>query len=302
MSSESVVSVCVATYKRPHQLARLLKSFNELHVPVGTIVEIIVTDNDQACTGRETVGAYRECSSFPVIYSVEPVKNISLARNRSVSLATGDFIAFVDDDEEVTPHWLDKLMQAGHNFGADVVFGPVIYQLPSHAPRWIRKGPFYAARRMATGTAVNGGATGNAFVRASLLKSRKEPFNPCFGLTGSEDYDLFRRLSEEGAKFVWCNEALVWEHVGEERLSINYLIKKALRGGQLYAVINLPRLSFSRRLSWFIYRIALLCLAIMGLLCSIPFGRHCWVRWLQKVFSNAGQLSALTRFRFEQYR
>jgi succinoglycan biosynthesis protein ExoM len=242
-------------------------------------------------------------SRFPVFYAVEPVQNISLARNRSVASAHGEYLAFVDDDEEVSSEWLEQLLLAKRTYDADVVFGPVVYKLPAHAPGWISEGAFYRTAGMPTGKLVTGGATNNALVRAALLTAKDEPFNSSFGLTGSEDYDLFLRLEDEGARLVWCNEAIVWEHVADERLSLNYLVKKAFRSGQQFAVINLPRHGFIQRLSWYMRRCILLSLAMIGMLCTIPLGRRYWGWWMQKASANIGQLSALTRCsRFEHYR
>jgi glycosyltransferase involved in cell wall biosynthesis len=62
--------------------------------------EVIVVDNDPAGGGAEVVEAVRQrYPDLNIRYSVEPQKGISFARNTAASLATGDFIAWIDDDE-----------------------------------------------------------------------------------------------------------------------------------------------------------------------------------------------------------
>jgi len=302
MPSEPVsVTICIATFRRPQSLLRLLLSVETITVPAATEVLIVIVDNDSGCSAREIVADFSKRSRFPVAYAVEAKQNISRARNRCVELATGDYIAFVDDDEEVSFGWLAALLDAAARFDADAVFGPVLYTLPSGAQDWVREGNFYKVRRMPTGTLVTAGGTGNALVRSSILKKLPGPFDPAFGLTGGEDYDLFTRLRENGAVFCWCDEAVILEHVGEERLSIRYLLGRALRGGQQFAVLRLARMDRVERASWILYRLLLTVIASAGTICSLPLGRKRWVRWMQKIWSNMGQLSALTRFRYEQY-
>jgi succinoglycan biosynthesis protein ExoM len=303
MSPEIVrVDICVATFKRPQSLARLLDSLDALRIPARIEVRVIITDNDLEESARKTVADFAQRVKYPVTYVVEPEKNISIARNRCVILASGEYIAFVDDDEEVSSGWLAYLIASSLDFCASAVFGPVIYRLPPNAPEWIREGSFYRSRRYPTGTPVPAGGTGNVLLRSSILKGQPEPFSSQFGLTGGEDTDLFTRLNEKGASFIWCDEAEVFEHVGNERLTIRYLLGRALRGGQQFAVIKFARSSFFMRCAWFGYRLLLAGIALTGALCSFPLGRRRWVWCMQKFCSNVGQLLVVTRYRYEQYR
>ena len=91
------VSVCIATYRRPDRLRTLLA---DLAAQQLTPFEIIVVDNDAAASAREVVRERQKLgASCPVHYDVQPEKNISLTRNRTVALASGEWLAFVDDDE-----------------------------------------------------------------------------------------------------------------------------------------------------------------------------------------------------------
>ena len=94
-------SVVVPTnVARPGQLRRCLKSLAELDHPD---YEVIVVDNRP--DGAPPAGI--EGEGARVVR--EPVPGISAARNRGVSVATGEIIAFTDDDVVVHPHWLSAL-------------------------------------------------------------------------------------------------------------------------------------------------------------------------------------------------
>ena len=71
----------------------------------------MVVDNDARESARSIVQSWSERSRVPIAYMVEPRQNIALARNASVALATGDLVAFVDDDEEPSSDWLCRLYE-----------------------------------------------------------------------------------------------------------------------------------------------------------------------------------------------
>jgi len=94
------VSICIATYRRPEGLSRLLDSLERLKLPTGVRVEIIVVDNDYNASAASIVLS-RSSSLEPIHYCVEPRRNIALARNRALVEASGEWILFIDDDEVV---------------------------------------------------------------------------------------------------------------------------------------------------------------------------------------------------------
>jgi glycosyltransferase involved in cell wall biosynthesis len=96
------LSVVVCTRERPEELARCLASLFALSEPPQ---EILVIDNaPQTSTTLEVV------SCFPrVRYFCEPQKGLSAARNSALRLATGDIVAFADDDVVVHPSWAERI-------------------------------------------------------------------------------------------------------------------------------------------------------------------------------------------------
>src|SRR5687767_8794563 len=100
MSVSSVrISICVCTYRRPELLQRLLNEIQLLRTNALFTYSVVVVDNDDRQSAREVVNRVNATSKVAIIYDVEPERSISLARNRSVRLADGDLIAFIDDDE-----------------------------------------------------------------------------------------------------------------------------------------------------------------------------------------------------------
>ena len=95
----SRASVVVPTnFARPAELRRCLKTLAELDHPD---YEVIVVDN------RPADAPDAELEGVRVVR--EPRPGISAARNRGVAVATGEIIAFTDDDVQVHPGWLSAL-------------------------------------------------------------------------------------------------------------------------------------------------------------------------------------------------
>jgi glycosyltransferase involved in cell wall biosynthesis len=90
------VSVIVPTYRRPTMLPQALTSIWALKGP-DIEFEVIVCDNDCDDKIRVICDAY-EAKYLPVI-----TRGAAAARNAGLSAATGEFVAFLDDDDAWLP-------------------------------------------------------------------------------------------------------------------------------------------------------------------------------------------------------
>ena len=83
------IAVCIATFRRPELLARLLQSIRELELPADIEIEVRVVDNDASGSAESTVGQF---SDLTPRYAIEPERNIALARNRAIEFGPADFV------------------------------------------------------------------------------------------------------------------------------------------------------------------------------------------------------------------
>jgi len=299
------VSVCVATYRRPDRLRLLL---DDLVAQEFLPYEIVVVDNDAAASAGPIVKERQRLGApCPIHYDVQPEQNISLTRNQTVALASGDWLVFVDDDERVSAAWLRTLVEAARAHTAAGVLGPVVPVLPAAAPAWIRRGDFYSWARMPTGTVVpaNRLRFGNILLRANLFARDGASFDPAYGLTGGEDGDLLTRLANAGARLVWCDEAEVSEPVEASRMSLRWLLRRSFRGGQCFARHTFAgrygRLTVADRLRFVLRATAQLILSALLALGTWPLGRHRAAGWLLKAAANTGKLTLLGGWHFREY-
>ena len=133
------ISVCICTYKRPGLLANLLEKLQQQRTNDLFTYSVVVVDNDVNESAKTVVETFKQKSSFNIDYFVEPEQNISLARNKAVGSARGNFIAFIDDDEYPEPNWLLNFYKTLTDINADGVLGPVVPYYPDGIPKWIIK-------------------------------------------------------------------------------------------------------------------------------------------------------------------
>ena len=209
--------------------------------------EVIVVDNDKSRSAESVVKEIADKSNVHISYDCEPDQNIALARNRCLRNSSGTFIAFMDDDEAPDSKWLLNLLSTRDKFGGDGVLGPVRPIYTKGTPEWLRKSRLCERPSHKTGTVLNWPQTrtGNVLFKRSILDGVEVPFAPDRGRTGGEDIDFFRRMMAKNCKFVWCEEAPVYELIEPQRLRRAFYLNKALRmgglTGELYRRAGLER-------------------------------------------------------------
>lgn len=233
MTAPRHISVCICTYRRPLYLRRLLDALEDLDTGGLFTYSIVIVDNDRAQSSEPAVVDFACHSTVPISYSVEPQQNIALARNKAVEQSTGEFIAFIDDDELPTKEWLRRLFDACTRYRADGALGPVRPYFDEQPPEWLLKGRFYERPTYPTGFVIDWrkGRTGNTLLKRSVIAGETMPFRPEF-LTG-EDQDFFRRMIDKGHTFVWSNEAVVHEVVPRMRWQRSFMLRRALLRGRI---------------------------------------------------------------------
>lgn len=299
------ISVCINTYRRSDRLRALLEDLARQQLRPA---EVVVVDNDAAGSAQDVVEQWQnQGTPFALHYEVQPIRNIALTRNRTVELASGEWLAFIDDDERAPQFWLQQLVQAADDHSADCVLGPVVPEVPTSAPAWIRRGSFYDFPRMASGGLVplNRMRFGNVLLRAAPLRAEPGPFDPSYGLSTGEDADLLIRLVRKGARIVWCDEAIVIEPIEPGRLSLRWLLRRSLSGGQEFARKTVSGLYGEIRWwgrAWLLCRaVAQLCAAVALTCLTWPLGRHRAARFLLMVSASIGKISVFWGWRYREY-
>lgn len=223
-----MIVIGIPTFRRLRLLGELLDS---LLPEIGTDVTIIVADNDCSSEAKALV----EGSSSPsarILYVAVPERGLTPVRNALVATATEHvpawrWLAMLDDDGLVTPGWLSEIVACGERFEADLVGGPVIGVLPENASIFARNSIFAQRRRWPTGIVDTLNTTQNLLISRTMTTLLAQPlFRQDYSASGGEDYDLFRRSAQAGARIVWCDEAVIREPAPVDRLTLAGLMSR----------------------------------------------------------------------------
>jgi succinoglycan biosynthesis protein ExoM len=285
------ICVCICTFKRPALLKQLLDRLDRQQTGGLFTYSVVVADNDAEQSARELVTNFSATSHVPVRYCFESQPNIAMARNKALSQAEGDFIAFIDDDELPADDWLCNLLKTCEGYRADGVLGPVKPSYESDPPAWVKKGKFFDRPSYATGYKVNWdqARTGNVLFKRNILSGIDIAFRTEFDAAG-EDVDFFRRMMDKGHVFVWCNEAVVHEMVPASRCTRSYLLRRSLLRGSNFHKHPTHRLRNATKslIAVPCYTLALPFLAL--------FGHHVFLTYLIKLLDHSSRLLAFIGF------
>lgn len=292
MPKKHHISVCICTYKRTELLRQLLSKLEEQETEGLFEFSIVIVDNDRFASARQTVESCARQSKISIDYYVEPEQNIALARNKALENVKGDLIGFIDDDEIPKKDWLVCLFKAYKVFNADGILGPVYPLFNGRPPKWILRSKYFERPSHHTGTLLKWEftRTGNVLFRIDILQGNRRIFNEGLGC-GGEDRDFFRRMILKGYKFIWCNEAPVYEHILPVRWEKSIMLRRALLRGQE----SFANPSYSK------FRVVSCMMAILYYTLVSPFllllGEHMFMKYLIKVCDHLGTVLAFLGFK-----
>lgn len=227
------IDICVCTYRRP-QLVETLRSLQKLRLPADAEVAVLVVDNDREPSAQHMVVEFARSSNLTLRYVHCPESNISIARNGGLDNSAARYLAFVDDDEIVTPGWILELLREIEATGAAAVLGPVTALYGPDAPVWMKQLSVHSTLPVWVDGAIRTGYTCNTLIDRHHPAVSARRFDPALGQSGGEDTKFFSEVFADGGQIVFANGALVHEDVPPGRASARWLLRRRYRMGQTH--------------------------------------------------------------------
>jgi len=123
--TQPLISVVICTYDRAQTLRRALDSVIGQDTGGGFSYEIVVVDDGSTDNTGEVVAEAAARAAVPVRCVREGRgRGIAVARNTGVTQASGEWMAFFDDDQLAPPNWIKDLLATALDQDARCVGGP----------------------------------------------------------------------------------------------------------------------------------------------------------------------------------
>ncbi len=230
----TTISVIIPTFNRHQTIRRALLSVKQQTLPA---TEIIVVDDGSTDQTAEIVQ-----KEFPdVVYIFQKNKGVSSARNKGIIQASGEWIAFLDSDDEWLPQKLERQMAALQKAPR--------YRLCHTEEIWIRRGKRVNPRKIHQkhGGYIFEYCLPRCVISPSSVIIHRDIFKD-YGLfdeslPAAEDYDLWLRICAfEPVLFI--QDPLIIKYGGhDDQLSRKYW------GLDRYRIYALEKLLYTGRLS-----------------------------------------------------
>jgi glycosyltransferase involved in cell wall biosynthesis len=219
-----LVSAVIPTHGRPELLMRAVRS--TLAQTLREIEAVVVIDGEDPAT-ESALRTLAQVDSRVRVVALRHRVGGSEARNCGVAHARGEWIAFLDDDDEWLPEKLEAQLRVVASSTAPVAIGTckIIARTPGRDYVWPRRTPEagekiceYLLARRTLSRGEGSIQTSTFFVRRSLMLA--EPFKT--GQLKHQDTEWLLRVGRiPGAEAVFVNEVLAVHYIEEERTSVS---------------------------------------------------------------------------------
>ncbi len=293
------VTVAICTHNRAKDTGEaiesvLTQSFDKREI------EIVVVDNRSTDNTQEIVNGLRERHGPRVRYILESKLGLSVARNRAIREANGEYILFLDDDALASSHWVQHIVDV---FERDKAIGCVGGKIDpiweAGEPDWIPAEyravftilDYTSGVKEMPSPAIPYGA--NVAFRRSVF-DHYEPFREDLGRVGSnllssEESELIARLRQK-YKVYYSSYALVKHKIGKERTTKKWFLKRIFWQGVSDAV----RMQDKGAVSIAKHLIRMLQAVGTSLLSIFHFNK--FIRQIVKIYYRNGSLVGILRY------
>jgi glycosyltransferase involved in cell wall biosynthesis len=210
------VSVVIPTFNRARDVGRCLEALTR---QTFRDFEVLVCDDGSKDNTREIVEGFTGRLDLQYHWA-ENFGGPARPRNAGLSLARGEYVAFLDSDD----WWMPRKLEVSLRYlddGADIVYHDLYVSKRADQKRSWLKSPTRALRKpvfedlMIHGNGIN---NSSVTVRRSVMRAAGG-FSEDRELIAAEDYDAWLRVARVTDRFVRIPEVLGYYWIGEGNIS-----------------------------------------------------------------------------------
>jgi len=210
-----LISLVICTQNRCSTLRTCLEYVLRLQSPGEW--ELIVVNNGSTDATSEVLASFADKAPFRIVLVYEPKSGLGRARNAGIAKATGEIVAFTDDDCYVSPDFLSRILEVFEDEKIGFMGGRVLLYDETDAPITIR--PETGIRWIEPYSFIRGELVGaNMAARRSLIE-KIGGFDPELGAGTPfpcEDVEFLARASHTGVMGIYHPGSLVLHHHGRK--------------------------------------------------------------------------------------
>ncbi len=234
------VSVVLCSHDRLHYVESCMASLAEQTVGQDGFEIVLVDSGSPAPVAAEMKRIADETPNTRLVRLDSP--GVSLARNKGARAASGDYVAYIDDDVKATPEWIERIQQvlAEGDQSPSVLGGKVLPIWESPLPEW-----WPSSLRGVLSIIEHDGA---GEYRTDAVPADLEPygvnmilnrdvmlehggFSEALGRQGlmllsDEDVQLAWRLQDAGFSAIYDSRVVVGHSIQSKRLTPEWLLSR----------------------------------------------------------------------------
>lgn len=217
-----MISVVIPTHNRLDLLKNAIQSVvNQTYKNI----EIIVVDDASSCNNKDIVESFRRSIIY---YRFETNQGGNVCRNKGVELATGEYIAFLDDDDVWHSEKLEKQYQLMNETDVDLCYtGRNIIVVDEKLQEINRRYSFSRPKFVSLKKSI---MQKNFIGTTSSILIKKEKFLDtdgfCIKMPALQDYEFYIRFIYNDFKVIGIDDGLVDYYIYQKKSAISKTLKK----------------------------------------------------------------------------
>ncbi len=226
----------------------VLQSLIHMKVSNECNVELLVVNNASSDNSTSVVNEFSGNNKRFYVRSIfEPRIGKTYALNTAIGNASGDLLAFIDDDHIVSKEYLEAVCNAAReNPEVELFCGRIRPNWDGTEPLWVHDDTVYPIRPFPipcfdlgdTKVEIKLEKEGMFIPGAGNLVIRKNVFHRIgyfseqlgpkgHNLSGGEDIEFIKRALKSGEAVLYVPEILQYHQVNKSKLTLSYITKKA---------------------------------------------------------------------------
>lgn len=255
MQSSPRISLILCTRNRAASLDACLATVRAAVEAFEGAAEVIVVDNGSSDATPETLARWSAQAAFPLTVLTEPKAGVSRAKNRGIAAASGEILAFTDDDCRLAADYFTRL--SASYVGVDgpcLIGGRVELGDPEDLPFTIKPDldPQVYEPTIHPGGFAHGCNLSLSRSALDIIGGFDVRLGPGAPLGAAEDTDMVFRAYAAGVRVSYDPSFAVWHHHGRRDLDEIRDLHRAynIGNGAIYVKHGPRNLELLRHVYW----------------------------------------------------